>query len=67
MGDCDQIARLPAILWRAVTDVVGWRSLPVNFWEGFTRHVGEGTGRFLIGVGLVTTVIFVFVALAILL
>ncbi len=69
MGDRDTIARLPAVLWRAVmavTGVIEWRSLPASVWDTVTRHVSQGVSWFLLGVGLVTMVLFAFVALAIL-
>ena len=68
MRDRDTIARLPAVLWRAVMAMMGvieWRSLPASVWDTVTRHVGQGVSWFLLGVGLVTMVIFAFIALAV--
>ncbi len=68
MRDRDTIARLPAVLWRAVMammSVIEWRSLPARVWDTVTRHVGQGVSWFLLGVGLVTMVIFAFIALSV--
>ena len=62
------MAGLSAVFWRAVmavTDVVEWRSIPPRIWDTVTRHLGQGAGQFLIGVGLVAMVMFAFVALAV--
>ncbi len=69
MEDRDTIAKLSGCFWRAVvavTDVVEWRSLAARVWDTVTRHVGQGVRRFLVGVGLVTLVIFAFIFLAVL-
>ena len=50
----------------AVTGVIEWRSIPASIWETVTQQAGQGVGRILIGIGLITAVIFAFVALAIL-
>jgi len=41
-------------------------SILTSIWQTVTRLSGQGIGRFLIGIGLVSAVIFAFVALAIL-
>ena len=66
MADHDRISGPLADLVRALRGAVGWNSLPADFWRRVTRRVGEGIGRFLLGIGLVTAVIFAFVALAML-